>query len=107
MEGCGYRDLKSEFDALGVEIVGVSFDSPAANQAWAEDEGYTFELWTDDERTLAIAYGAAASADASYALRLTVVLDENGDCILTYDVGANLGTHPAMVLEDLEQVLER
>ncbi|MBW2258134.1 MAG: redoxin domain-containing protein, partial [Deltaproteobacteria bacterium] len=35
MEGCGYRDLQEQFDALGVRIVGVSFDAPEKNAAWA------------------------------------------------------------------------
>ena len=47
MEGCGYRDLQADFDALGVVIVGVGLDEPADNLAWAEDEGFTYELWTD------------------------------------------------------------
>lgn len=90
-----------------MQIVGVSFDPPSANQAWAEDEGFQFELWTDDDKTLALTYGAAASVDAPFPNRLTMVLDENGDCILTYNVGVDLATHPGMVLEDLQIVLAR
>ena len=64
-------------------------------------------MWTDDERTLALTYGAASSASASFPQRLTVVLDASGDCILTYSVGADLATHPGMVLEDLQTLLGR
>ncbi len=85
----------------------MSFDAPGANQAWAEDQEFQFELWTDDERTLALAYGAASSVSASFPQRLTVVLDASGDCILTYNVGAGLATHPGMVLEDLQTLLGR
>ena len=49
----------------------------------------------------------ASSESASYPQRLTMVLDETGDCILTYNVGADLASHPGMVLEDLEKVLGR
>ena len=104
MEGCGYRDLQSEFDALGVEIIAVGFDSPAANQAWAEDQSYLYEIWSDDDKTLALAFGAAASASQSFPGGVTVILDENGDVWLGYNVGADIPTHPAEVLEDCERL---
>ena len=99
MEGCGYRDRQDEFDALGVDIVGVSFDPPDRNEAWAEAEGFTFELWTDDEGELALHYGAASSADAPFASRVTRLLDGNGDLLLEYRVSA-VDAHPEKVLED-------
>jgi peroxiredoxin Q/BCP len=85
-----------------VQIVGVSFDSPADNQAWAEDEGFQYELWTDESRALALHYGAAFSDTQPYALRVTVLLDANGDLLLEYNVGADISTHPGRVLEDIE-----
>lgn len=84
-----------------MRIVGVSFDDPSDNAAWREDEGFQYELWTDDDRTLALTYGAAASASAAVPSRVTVLLDENGDLLLKYAV-RDLGTHPASVLEDCE-----
>ena len=99
MEGCGYRDLQADFDALGVRIVGVSFDAPAVNQAWAEEEGFAFELWTDGvEHPLAVHYGAARATSA-VPQRKTVLLDAEGDLLLQYQVTA-IGTHPGQVLED-------
>ena len=85
-----------------MQIVGVSFDSPEENEAWAQDEGFAFELWTDDERSLALHYGAASSESAAFAQRITVLLDENGDLLLVYDVGGGIATHPGKVLEDCE-----
>lgn len=95
MEGCGYRDLYAEFQALGVDIVGVSFDAPATNRAWSEAEGFQFELWSDDPHTLAVAYGAAADVTATEAAGL-VLLD--ADTVLTLIFRG--GTHPDDVLAD-------
>lgn len=81
--------------------MGVSFDSPAANQAWAEEEGYLYELWTDQDKTLALTYGAATSTSASVASRVTKILDADGVLVLEYDV-SNIGTHPAQVLADCQ-----
>jgi peroxiredoxin Q/BCP len=101
LEGCGYRDRFEDFAALGVEIVGVSFDSPSRNSDWADDEGFQFELWTDGNSTLAVTYGAASSAGARFADRVTVLLDADGNQVLEYEV-SSIGTHPADVLEDCE-----
>jgi peroxiredoxin Q/BCP len=86
---------------LGVSIVGVSFDSPEENEAWAVDEGFEFELWSDLDRTLALYYGAAASESASLASRRTFLLDAEGTLVLEYRIEV-LGTHPAEVLSDCE-----
>jgi peroxiredoxin Q/BCP len=83
-----------------VQIVGVSFDSPAENEAWAEDEGFQFELWSDDDRELALYYGAASSPTAGSAWRITMLLDDTGRQLLEYTDSISVGTHPAQVLED-------
>jgi peroxiredoxin Q/BCP len=101
VEGCGYRDLYEEFQALGVEIVGVSFDEPAVNQAWAEDEGFQYELWTEGSgRTLAFTYQAVDSMQDAYMTRVTALLDSEGDLTLSYLDSIDVGTHPQDVLDD-------
>lgn len=87
-----------------MRIVGVSFDAPEANKAWHDDKGFGFELWTDTDRTLALALGAAQSADQKVADRETRLLDAEGRVLLEYDVGLNLGTHPSDVLGDAKRL---
>lgn len=82
----------------------MSFDDPETNQAWAEYHGMTFDLWTDADRSLALAYGAATTPTANSARRRTVLLDENGDLWLEYPV-VFTGTHPGEVLEDVQLLL--
>jgi peroxiredoxin len=94
--------LQAEFDALGVQIVAVGFDSPADNQAWAVDEEYTYEIWTDDNHTLAFTYGSVTSKSASTPGRVTVMLDGQGDLVLEYAAGLNISTHPEEVLADAQ-----
>jgi peroxiredoxin len=86
---------------LGVHIVGASFDDPARNQAWAESEGFSFELWSDTDRELALYYGAASSPSAFAASRVTKVIDPDGVLVLEYVSGLSVGTHPAAVLDDM------
>lgn len=82
-----------------MQIVGVSFDQPSKNQAWAEDEGFAFELWSDLDRTLAMHYGAASSPTQGAASRVTKVLGADGQLLLEYS-GVSVATHPTEVLSD-------
>ena len=72
--------------------------------AWAEEESFEFELWKDTNKSLAVHYGAAADTGAASPQRITVVLDEEGQQLLSYDVGFGFGTHPAQVLDDLRSM---
>ena len=90
-----------------MRIVGVSFDPPDKNAAWAVEKGYRFELWSDNERALAMAIGAARSADQARASRTTVLLDPRGHVVVRYEPGLGLGTHPAEVLEDARALFPR
>jgi peroxiredoxin Q/BCP len=104
VEGCGYRDQYENFQALGVQIVGVSFDKPSKLQGWAEKEGFQYELWQDDDKSLAIHYGAADSESALWANRISVLLDKNGEVLLEYKKNVSTGTHPQQVLQDCEML---
>lgn len=93
--------MQAEFDALGVTVVGVSFDSPKKNQAWAEKEAFPFQLWSDTERVLAKAYGAKGWLPV--ASRRTVLLDANGALVLRYD-DVDVPTHAQDVLDDCRRL---
>ena len=91
---------------MGVQIVGVSTASPGDLQAWAEDEGFQYELWQDDSRgSLASRYGADDGWFGSYA-RITVLLDAQGRLILEYNEISDFspGGHPNDVLSDCQQI---
>lgn len=64
------------------------------------EEGFNFELWSDADRTLALAYGAADSPTEAFASRITVILDADGYLVLEYLDNISVGTHPGRVYED-------
>jgi peroxiredoxin Q/BCP len=82
-----------------VRIVGVSFDSPADNQTFAVNQNWTFELWSDEAKALALYYGAAQDASQPVPTRITKVLDPQGALVLEYPK-VDPATHPQEVLED-------
>jgi peroxiredoxin Q/BCP len=102
LEGCGFRDLQSEYDALGIQIVGVSFAEPETNMSWVEDQSYEFEIWTDDERALALYYGAIDDAEDLAPKRHTKILDASGTLVLEYVDSVGPDAHPQQVLEDCQ-----
>jgi thioredoxin-dependent peroxiredoxin len=59
-------------------ILGVSFDTPAENRAFAEKFHFNFPLLCDVKRTVGLAYGAASSAEAGTAQRIGVVVGPDG-----------------------------
>jgi len=83
-----------------VTIVGVSFDTPEENRAWAEREGFQYELWSDVDRTLATRYGAVRSPTQASCDRVTKLLDCDGTLQLEYVSSISVGTHPQQVLDD-------
>ena len=85
-----------------MEIVGVGLDTPSTNQSWAEDEKFQFELWTDDDKTLGVTYGALTSTSDGSVKRVTMLLDEKGELLLEYTDHIDVGTHPDDVLSDCE-----
>ena len=103
MQGCGFRDLYDQFAALNVQIIGVSFGNPDLNSAWINDQGYQYEIWTDDNRELALYYGAADSTNAFYPDRITRLLDANGNLLLEYN-NATASANPNEVLEDCQAI---
>jgi hypothetical protein len=64
-----------------------------------------YELWEDTDKTLAMHFGAISSTSDWAPSRKTVVLDGEGNHILSYDVGfLSMSTHPEDVLEDCEAI---
>lgn len=59
-------------------ILGISFDTPAANRAFAEKFSFPFPLLSDTTRQVGLAYRACDSASARTARRYTYVIGPDG-----------------------------
>lgn len=88
---------------MGVEIVGVGFAELDSIAEWRENEGYQYEMWIDSNKTLALYYGAADSADQSSPDRVTKILDSEGNLVLEYN-DASFNSNPQDVLEDCKLI---
>jgi len=55
-EACGFRDTQSDFSGLNAAIVGVSRDSVASHQRFAEKQALPFQLISDADESLCKAF---------------------------------------------------
>jgi peroxiredoxin Q/BCP len=93
-EGCAFRDLHGTYEANDAVILGVSFDSPDENAAFASRYGFQYPLLSDQDRELALAYGACDDPGATLARRIATVIAPDGT-VQEYHNTVNARTFPA------------
>ncbi len=88
-------------------ILGISYDTPDDNLAWAETHRFPFQLLSDEDRSVAAAYGAArepGDASAGRPRRITYVVDSEGVIRLSYRVASgDIAGHADRVLADVAE----
>ena len=99
-EGLSLAEHYADFQARGVEIVGVSFDPPAANAAFVKAQGFPFRLLSDTDRKLAVAVGAADSPAQPVASRVSYLVGPDGKVRKAYPQ-VDPRAHAREVLGDL------
>jgi peroxiredoxin Q/BCP len=57
-QSCNVRDAREELADLGVEVVGISPDTPAKQKKFDDKHGLGFSLLSDQDNTIAKTYGA-------------------------------------------------
>jgi peroxiredoxin Q/BCP len=57
-EACDFRDSLSSLKAAGLEVVGISPDSPTKLASFRDSEGLNFPLVSDPDKSVLTAYGA-------------------------------------------------
>lgn len=91
------------------EIVGISFDAPADNLAFAEKFDFPFLLLSDVDRQVGEQYGALRPADdpyPDYARRVSFLIDDEGRIAGRYEV-KDTAAHASDVLADLRELQAR
>ena len=78
-ELCALRDNIAMFRTEGVELIGISVDSKHTLRAWAEQEGYDFNLLADfwPHGQVAKEYGVFLQ-EKGFANRATFLIDQQG-----------------------------
>lgn len=58
-EACHFRDIGAEFEAAGVQRVGISRDSVARQKQFADKHAFDYPLLSDSDGTVAQLFGVA------------------------------------------------
>ncbi|WP_455835655.1 thioredoxin-dependent thiol peroxidase [Pseudarthrobacter siccitolerans] len=93
-EACDFRDSLASLQGKGYEVIGISPDAPEALAGFTGDFSLTFPLLSDEDHTVALAYGAWGEklVDGEIVegiVRSTVVVDPEGNVKLAqYQVQA-------------------
>ena len=82
-QACAFAGAYSQFEALGAVVIGVSRDSQASHQRFAEKTSLPFILLSDPERQAIEAYGVWQEKKnygkvSMGVVRSTYIIDENG-----------------------------
>lgn len=89
-------------------MLGVSFDTPEDNRAFAENNGFGFRLLSDTDRIAGHAYETVRAPEESmpdWAKRRTYLIDPAGTIVRAYRV-RDAGAHPDALLDELRTLIE-
>lgn len=83
-QACAFAGLYGEFEQRGVTVIGISKDSVASHQKFAEKHGLPFVLLSDPELSVIKAYGVWQEkklyGKVSFGVvRTTFIIDEQGN----------------------------
>ena len=103
-QACKFRDDWHAFQSMGVVLIGVSADAPAANAAFAQKFHLPFPLLSDIDGIFARQYGAWMNLGiAGFARRYTYIIDPDGRVARVY-TDVSVAEHSAEVLADLQRL---
>jgi peroxiredoxin Q/BCP len=105
IQGKGLRDQAPDFESLGCEILGISFDAPEANRAFRDKFDFPFRLLSDFSEQVGVAYETRdpGTDKVNYAKRYSYLIDPEGVIAKSYEV-ADVNAHADMVLSDLRDL---
>jgi peroxiredoxin Q/BCP len=92
-ESCHFRDLASEFAAVGAKPVGISADSVDKQKQFDEKESLGMPLLSDPDRVVAAQLGAKRGASFLPNKRITLVIDTDGRVLDVFHSEVSMGSH--------------
>jgi peroxiredoxin Q/BCP len=102
IQGKSFTASKSEFDARGIKVVGLSADDVASHKAFCDKFGFTIDLLADPQTELLSALGVGQTEwkGTQYWDRTTFVIDPQGVLRRIYEK-VTPQDHEKALLEDI------
>ena len=101
-ESCHFRDLKSEFDAVGAQRVGISLDTVDKQKQFSDKHGFDYPLLSDADGTVARMMGVARKKGPPK--RVTFVIGQDRKVVEVVKSEIRMGVHADRALDALEQL---
>lgn len=102
-EACHFRDLKSEFDAVGAQRVGISSDQVDKQRKFADLHTFDYPLLSDPDRAVATSLGVKRMLRVGPNRRTTFVIDTDRTLLAVLDSQTNMQAHADGALEVLRR----
>jgi thioredoxin-dependent peroxiredoxin len=96
-EACAFRDRMDDYKRAGIEVYGVSLDSPESHRQFSAEHNLNFPLLTDESGRASETLGVLN--DRGVAKRVTFLLDPDGKIVKVYPE-VSPETHADEILED-------
>ena len=101
-EACAFRDRMANYDEAGIQVYGVSLDSPESHRRFREKHNLNFPLLTDEGGRAADALGVLREGGKK-ANRVTFLLDPDGKVARVYPE-VSPETHADEILQDAASI---
>lgn len=90
VQACGLRDMRAEYQAAGVEVVGISPDPVKRLAKFAERDELNFTLLSDEDHAVAEAFGVWGlkkfmGREYDGIHRMTFIIDGDGQVVHTME----------------------
>jgi peroxiredoxin Q/BCP len=97
-EACAFRDRMNDYAEAGIQVYGVSLDSPESHREFREKYGLNFPLLTDEGGRASEALGVLRE-NRKRTNRVTFLIDSEGKISKVYPE-VSPETHAEEILED-------
>ncbi|HEV3357645.1 MAG TPA: peroxiredoxin [Pseudonocardiaceae bacterium] len=100
-ETCHFRDLATEFGAVGAQRLGISPDSVAKQNQFSETNSFDFPLLSDPDGAVATQFGVRRRFGPLLTKRQTFVIDTDRTVLEVIKSEVRMSVHADKALEAL------
>ncbi|MBL7714102.1 MAG: peroxiredoxin [Bdellovibrionales bacterium] len=102
---CSYQNAMERFKALGVQVIGISQNTPAQHKAFRQKYGFEFPLLTDPKRELTKVYGVTSLFMLGGTSRAVFIISKSGRILYRYVEATRLShRNPDELMEAIIQL---
>ncbi len=99
-QACSIRDTMSDLTKKGIQVWGISYDSPASHALFKEKYHLSFPLLSDSNKKVASLYGVKGLL---FAKRITFLIDEHG-IVVAIIKDIDVANHAQQILQAFENM---